>query len=399
MLRGLLFAILLCIGSDPASAQLNQAGAYFQVISTSPRAHALGEATVALRGYSGALQLNPATIGKEGRVNLSTTLSGDRGLRTPWLPRFFNSADLWIASPSLDAKMGRWAGAYQWKEMNLGTHECRDEQNESCGTVRNFYRSHKLAAAYDLTPRLSIGAAANWIQLHFGGAQVVQQRANNATQFSLDFGVYYEHPFSTPYGDVLASAGWSLTDFGGQLRFEDRGLGDPLPMMMRGGLSLQASSVHRWLDRPIVTGGLHGGLSQALVRRDDEGEADGPFMALFTGWKSLTVRTNSPGGADSEFERVSAWDQLTTHAGLELSLLEILSMRWGSIQDHPLLGPRSYTSRGWELDLYYVALSRSEVVTKSDPYTDMGYWMLTARIPFEVTTDNFWPALIRELDL
>lgn len=52
---------------------------------------------------------------------------------------------------------------------------------------------------------------------------------------------------------------------------------------------------------------------------------------------------------------------------------------------------------GWAMDLHYVSLSRSKVINEDNAYADMGYWMLTARIPIEPSPDNFWPALIRKL--
>ena len=93
---GVLFGIY---SVRPAPAQVLQTAYDFQTVQPHPYVHALGNATVAASGYSGAIGVNPATVGTEGTVRIGSNVNLSRGpvYSSPWnVSPLINS----IATPS-----------------------------------------------------------------------------------------------------------------------------------------------------------------------------------------------------------------------------------------------------------------------------------------------------------
>ena len=86
----------------------------------------------------------------------------------------------------------------------------------------------------------------------------------------------------------------------------------------------------------------------------------------------------------------------TTEVSLP-SLLDVLSFRWGRFHETLYMGNRSYASRGWGIDLYYVAFDASRVLSDESTFKDMSYQSITARVPIGHAPANFWPRLLRAL--
>ena len=107
------------------------------------------------------------------------------------------------------------------------------------------------------------------------------------------------------------------------------------------------------------------------------------------------MRTNAFNEEIPEFKTLNALDQLTTHTGLEVSLLKILALRWGGYHEPKDLGARIYDTFGFGIDLYYLALDYSKTSTLDSPLYKTTYWRLTARVPLTASPDNFWPDLLR----
>lgn len=400
-IRGLLIVLAGLLVTDLCAAQYVGGGAAgFQTIIADPRSRALGEATVALRGNAGALSINPATIGRPGMVQGSSNLGLEEGassfFKTPWLPAMFN--ELGVVNPTWDVRRGRWAVGYQYKYLDLGEHEVRDAQNRTVDTVRSYDRSHKLAVAYNVTQHLAVGAGANLIHIKLGNQRVGSTRSDGATGVSLDLGLVYDRTFKVPYVMLNPAVGWSLTDFGPMLAFDGMDQKDPLSMMMRGGVSLQAASQATLRNRPILTVGLHGNLSKSMVGgelEDGQIRMYGPIEALVKTWKPVDVRTNSLSEAEGEYKTLSVAEQLIVHRGLELSLLEIFYLRYGRFHEDEYNGSRQYATRGWGVDLYYLAFDYSVTITDDTTLRDQSFWRLTARVPLEASPDNFWRELAR----
>jgi hypothetical protein len=148
----LLFLILGQVSGT--HAQVGFAGAEFQTIQPYPHVHALGNATVAAYSSPGAIGVNPATIGGSEAVRVGGNFNLRRGpvYSSPW---FF--PDTWIAAPSATVKRGDWAAGIQVKHFSRRTLEQRDPQGRRLPDLEQFEQSIKLAVAFDLSPRLTVG--------------------------------------------------------------------------------------------------------------------------------------------------------------------------------------------------------------------------------------------------
>ncbi|MEM1094501.1 MAG: hypothetical protein AAGJ10_07850 [Bacteroidota bacterium] len=204
----------------------------------------------------------------------------------------------------------------------------------------------------------------------------------------------YDTRFETPVGRVPLSVGWALTDLGPHTQHPDSPQPDPLPMLMRSGLSVGYEAPLVWLGRPAVRAQLDLALSKLMVRvaRDPErgtSDADAPLRALFTTWQPLEVLT--PNGS----MELSVADQLMRHRGLGLAVFDVLAFRWG----HELNGARQYRSYGWGVDLYYVTLDYSRVQDEDVTLAGTSFWRLGARVPLtaQARADDPWRALWRVL--
>ena len=402
-LCSLTVSLAALLAAWPSQAQTYIGGVTFPSRTEAADAHsrALGGAAVALRGYAGAAQINPAAIGRAGTAQVSTNLSAGPAFRTPW---HFNNG--WLAGPTADVRLGRWAAAYQYQHLSYGRHTYTDESGNVLRTLESYDYAHELAAAYRPRPNLSAGLGLNLIRSVPGAPPVAGDAPLRAGGFSLDLGLHYERAFAAPYVRLTPSLGWSLTDFGRPLRYGDEGQRDPLPMTMRGGLALQAETNARVLDRPLLRLGLYGQLSKVLTRTEvDKQSGDrelyGPLRALFGAWRSYEIDYGDP-------LTVGVRDQLTTHRGAEVALLGILSLRRGFYR-RPVAGgagvyvpeSRAVSSGGWGLDLYYLALERAWVSWASPisaGEVELSFWRLTARVPLGGEAEgNFWPDLLRYL--
>lgn len=391
-----LSSVILSAGS--ACGQAGTAGFPFLNIHVAPQTHALGSATAALEGYAGAGSINPATIGQKGHVQLSSPLSlGTSGiplLSSAWdLPVF--ERPVWIAAPSIAARWDRWAAEYEYKRFNL-------EPSLEAGET-SYDMAHTLTAAYEVTPSWRVGVGVRWLrsrivrQGRLSPSDGTARRSElTATTFSVNLGMYYTRTLRTSYGTVRGAAGWSLTDLGPTYAYESRTTDrrpseTPLPMTIRGGLALHLATAGRWHERPVFRIGLYGALSKVLAGRDSlEGEPYGPFEALVKTWGPVERPS-------SEGHRLTTWEQIVRHRGRELSVLDVLSVWRGRFYEDEENGARQFSTVGWELDLYYVALAHSWVgeARENAQLRDLSFWQITGRVPLSPSERNFWPDVLR----
>lgn len=365
----------------------------FLQIHSQPRIHALGEATVALRGYPGAVDINPATIGESGTVRVGTDVSGDPVLASDW--RDFESQ--WIATPSVSVKRGRWAGAVQLKYFDLGTVPVRTPGGDVSDQDRSQEWSAMVAGAYDLTPDLTVGAGTQLIRSSAGGTF---GSPDPVTVLAVDLGVHYRRDIALGDGWVRPAVGLSLNNFGPNIDYEDDEPGDEaLPVKMRVGTAVELETARTWAGRPLLSGTLMGQLSKVFAnteqKRTEDGtlynEADGPFTALFSSGWGTAPGVRGPAG---ETARLSVWEQTIKHAGAEVRLADVLSLRWGRFHENEDNGNRQFTTYGFGIDLYYVELDHSW--TAGDGALNNSFWRLTARIPIGGDRPaNFWPEVLR----
>lgn len=389
-------AFLAASWGHSAKAQVGLTAYDFQTIQPHPYVHALGNATVAARGYPGAIGVNPATIGTEEAVRIGSNVNLSQGpvYSSPWIhPSLFR----WVAAPSATVKMGRWAAGIQIKHFNWKDLDIRNPQGERVGST-HFQQSIKGVGAYDVTPALTIGAGINLIRsrvrFRFGKGVDVHP--------TIDFGVQYETRVENEFAILRPAFGLSLTDFGGNVSYENQAGDLAAPTTIRGGGALQLTSKTRQFGRPEWRVGFYGALSNRVVSGEfvekdtteyystEYFEADDPFTALFKGWG----RTKGIYRGDlGERAKVGPWERLTKHVGMEMSVLDLLSMRVGRFHESEDNGGRQYTALGFGLDAYYVSLDASWSLT-GEPNEQYSYGRVTVRIPLSDSPRNFWPALL-----
>ena len=381
--------VLLGIGSPrPASAQFFQSAFRFQTVQPHPYVHALGNATVAARGYPGAMGVNPATIGTEGAVRIGSNANlGNAPLySSPWF-----LSDYWFTAPSAAVKWKKWAAGVQVKHFNLD-REFRNAQGERLG-INAFQQSIKGVAAYDVTSRLTVGAGMNLIRSR------VPSRFGKDVEVhpTVDLGVHYETQIEKDFGVLHPSLGLSLMDFGGNVSYVNQRGDLSAPTTIQGGGALQLTSQSKQFGRPEWRVGLYGALSNLLVSGEyveeystEYFEADGPFTALFNGWGS----TRGVVGPSGEPADVGSWERITKHVGMEMSVLDILSLRLGRFHESDDNGGRQYTAFGVGLDAYYLSLDASWTLGDEGPFQQYSYGRVTVRIPLSDSPRNFWPALL-----
>lgn len=385
------------VSAGPSMGQVGLTRARFQTIQPNPFVQALGNATVAARGYPGAVGVNPATIGRAGLVSTSSNVQLRNGplFSSPWPLGLRFVEELWVTAPSVSVKRGGWAGAFQIKHFSLGTIEVRNSEGESLGEINQFEQSIKVAVARDLTEHVTVGTGVNLIRLRHTGTGV-DDREQTTTLPTLDLGVHYERELKSEGVRLSPAAGISLTDFGPTISFE----GDPnvygAPMTARIGGALTAASTAQWRQRPAWRAGLYAAVSNRLVSGTASGRegrgafrADGPFRALVAGWGTTRGQQTPDGVA-----QVGPWERLNKHVGLNLSLYDLLSVRVGRYHEDEDNGARQYTSLGFGLDAYYLALDVSWVPNDEKSPQRVGYGRLTVRVPLTRHPRNFWPDLL-----
>jgi hypothetical protein len=385
---GVLFGIC---SVRPAPAQVLQTAYDFQTVQPHPYVHALGNATVAASGYSGAIGVNPATVGTEGTVRIGSNVNLSRGpvYSSPWnVSPLINS----IATPSVTMKRGRWATGVQVKHFDWENREVRNPQGEVIGTTA-FQQSIKGVAACEVNPMVTVGAGMNLIRSR------LPSRFGSGVELhpTLDLGVQYQTQVEKDFVNLRPALGLSMTDFGGNVSYENRPGDLAAPTTIRGGGALNVTSQSKQFGRPEWRIGLYGALSNLLVsgefveeNGEEYFEADGPFKALFTGWSSTTGVFRSRG----ELAEVSPWERITKHAGLEMGVLDILSIRLGRFHESDDSGGRQYTALGFGLDAYYVSLDASWTLGDEEPFQQYSYGRLSVRIPLSDSPRDFWPALL-----
>jgi len=392
--------VLICIGvflgigsPRPVHAQVGLTAYNFQVVQPHPFVHALGNATVAARGYPGAIGVNPATIGTEGAVRAGSTLNLSRGpaYSSPWFRSQF-----WIAAPSATGKIGPWAGGIQVKHFSRGDTEIRNPQGERVFSGSVFDQAIKLVGAYDLTSSVTVGGGVNLIR----SRGVYQFDGKIKTHPTIDVGVHYQAEAEQGFVKLRPSLGLSITDFGGNVSVQARPGDLAAPTTIRGGGALQLTAQSTHFGRPEWRVGLYGALSNQLVSGtfvEDEGteyfDADGPFKGLFSGWGS----TRGVFMRSGERAEVGPWERITKHVGAEMSVLDLLSVRLGRFHESDDNGGRQYTVLGVGLDAYYVSLDASWDF-RDEPVDQLSYGRLTVRIPLSDSPRNFWPALLGDID-
>lgn len=382
----------------------------FLTNNNSARSLALGGASVAMTCYTGAGHLNPATIGNTGLLQFGTNISANQ------------NQPLRLRSP--DYRTGRWdsrwSGSYHTgrlgAEISVQTYRYLSDAGNP-DDYRN--RAFTAALAYRLTEHFQIGGSFNYMDI--GGAlylrpvgftpEVPTQEPITISQsgngMSFDLGVHYNNRWEKGPLNIRSDYGWSLTDLGPVFNYklinsddEVYALKAGLPMYMRLGGKIEFEQRNYWYKRSWISLSLLLQWSHQLARTDNEGDPYGPFRALFGSWGTYESRIG-------EWE-ANLTDQIITHTGAELSILDIFHARTGRIFN-PDFGPmEDVFSYGFGLDLYYLAVDYTKAKRLGEfPSVDgstvnniyeKNIWQCTVRLPLNGDqSKNFWPAIIQKI--
>ena len=389
-----LCAILLSLSTMNATAQsgstesveFREPSAVFGVQMISfPRSFALGEAGVALRDPS-AIVLNPAGIGREGYVVAGVNLGTEHILASE------GSFGMdWVSSGAASVQLHpRWAMGGLFLQSSLGAEEIRDGTGMIVETQESYERKVAATAAYHLTPNWSVGLGLGWIQQQLAG--------ESAASPSVDLGIQGHWTIDGSSVQLKPSVGWSLTNVGPALEFENSD--GPLPMTMRLGGAMRMATHDTWMDRPVFAATVTTQFSKVLaggtfeqVRRNGntvtQQNTSGPLEALFGNWGAATARDG---------KQASAWEQIERHVGAEVSLYGIASVRVGHRNTDSDYTFRSYTAVGVGLDLVYARIDYAAAVSEDSEaeflfggYGDLSYFRLTVPIPLNGEyAGNWW---------
>jgi len=385
VVQALLLAVLVGFGVHDSQAQITMG---FLELHSQPRIHALGEATVAMRGYQGAMDINPATVGDDETAQIGGNVGTGAGpfFANEWASDSFFLQNAWISTASTSVKRGPWGGALQLKNYSTGPIQVRDERGVSQGTFEIQEWALTAAGAYDVTDAFTVGA----------GLKLLRSKTapdESETTAALDLGLHYRRSYATEVVQLRPALGWSLSNFGPKVDY-GADVEQALPMTMRLGTGVDLASTQTWRRRPVFQLGVYGALSKRLynVRGDRfDWTVDGPFRTLFsTGWTPVRGAV----GPNGQYDRVSVWEQTVRHAGVDLRLFDILSLQWGRFYEAEAAGGDQYTGYGFGIDLYYLELEHSWAETEEE-FRDNSFWRVTAQIPLQWDDSrNFWQPLL-----
>ncbi len=377
--------------SPKLQAQTSITAVPFLTFNNDARSMGMAGANVAMRGARSGIHLNPAAFGKPNTLELTSqlNLSGNGDIfGTPWLPEF--SGVNWdLYTPQLIAGFEKFSVAYQYTHFNLGEQAIFDPSSpEPIDTFQAYENAHTLSVAYYLSPYVSVGTGINFIKSSLdAGVAINGNKVIDANQISLDLGVYADYPMQHNFVHFTPSIGWSLTDIGRPLKYTANANGDPLPIIMRGGLGLDIAFTEKKYGLEVLSIGGYLSLDKIMARTephitqsgDTTRKAMGPIEAIFKSWDSYSWFTGT------ETVNVPLKDQLRRHSGLEITLLEYISLRFGRYWEHEHNGDRKYNTYGFGINLKYLSIDYAKINTddRDHPLDQTTYFQFTTKIPFD----------------
>lgn len=354
------------------------------VVTNDPGQYAMGGGTVALRGRPGAIDVNPAAIGQDGRLQAGVDVGLD-----PFLQSDFILGQT-LTSPFAAVKSGRWAAGFQFVQFSYGTFERRSPEGQVLSEIEKYHRTLKAVGAYDLSPTWTAGAALGYSAEGFAA----DQEPSDARGLTLDLGMYgeWERTFEDG-GRIRPSLGISLTDFGTNSQVTDQ-TEIATPTRLRAGGALAYETGSTWEGRPIVRLTGHLALSKQMVSIEETAgvreaviDAASPFAALIQNWRPTdTERTFDQNGVSQR--SVGVWGQVQKHVGAEITALDIVSFRIGRnfVDDTFAV---SETAVGVGVDLEYIQVDYASTLESSSMFRgDLSYVRVTSSLPLDGTFDR-----------
>ena len=345
----LFFAVLSACGAlpGPLHAQVT--------INADPMSSALGEATVALSGRAGVILYNPASIGDEpGVLRIATNVGWPLVVRNKWIAGEQVGTKMAISSQSIEYSLTRWRFAGASRLLEIGKPE--DVPPEVAEIAESAYLlSSMVGGSYQISSRLRVGGAAKYHARHAAGIQT--------TTLAIDLGLQHNWTVNTNQIELVPSVGWSLTDFGRPFSID--GISLPLQSMMRLGAAITGATRKAVDGRTLVGFAIVGALSKNVSAGDNERRlefVDGPLESLFSSFHGNL--------------------ELGTHWGLEITMLEFLSVRTGYYHEPTAISNLQYQSFGFGVRLNYIAIEWSKIPSDQHPLLGgQQFWRIVGRIP------------------
>lgn len=380
--------------SKELNAQVGITGVPFLEINNDARSIGMGGATVALKGGKAGLHLNPATFGIRNTIQLSTLFNTDDSygfFGKPWLAGFTDDLQIYNSNAILGFK--NISVGYQFTLLDLGEQPLTSVNSpEIIDTFNSYEYAHTFSISIPVSEYFSFGAGLNYFKSSMATGQTVGgQTISDATGLTIDFGTYFEYPVKLNLLNITPSLAWSLTDFGYPLHYTENSQKDPLPMIMRGGFGVKLDLEKELFNLRILSVGMYGSLEKLMARNEKvvntvggtsfvSYEAVGPIEALFKSWGPYE-RFNG-----QETISLNVWEQFRRQSGLEVTLLEILSLRFGHNYEHPENGNRVYNTFGIGIQYKYFSFDYATLKLDEEynPLVDTDFYELTINIPMDV---------------
>lgn len=333
----LLFAALSFIGVQSAVAQAGGAAVVFLKIEPDSRAAGMGNAGVALADNASAIFWNPAGLAYQKGSEAAITHSA-------WLPEF--NADLsyeYIVGKHYVPGWGTFGAHLTY--LNLGEHECRDEQNNPCGVFRSYDMAIGLSYGFKVSKHFGLGTSARFIYSNLAPGQVVgSQETKAGVTAAVDLAILYRSsPMNLGSVKTTISAGANLANMGPEIQYSDFAQADPIPTNLRFGTAFkfefdEFNSINWVLDfnKDLI--------SYSYTDSTSSRTADPFYKAIFSSWSSVETAI----GVDSTQvgSSLSVMDQITIGTGVEYWYNNLLALRTGYFYEHPNNGNRQFLTMG-----------------------------------------------------
>jgi hypothetical protein len=342
----LLLSLLLSSFSD--------AGGTFLLIAPGAKAVSIGTAFTAFPDDATCAYYNPAALGLVERAEISSMnlafppcpgrllfkgaidaagglfdLDMPEKLEPPWLPGLYPGMRYTYLSAVIPVGKRKAIGA-GFTYLNTGKTIAVDPDGIPFAEFETYDYAVSLSYGFEASPGAYLGMTAKYIGLFLGPEWVFREFGYEEKGYvhtlALDFGFLYRIPLPLP----LRAVGLSLQNIGPDI---DYGVGrDPLPKLMRMGLNLRPSAA---VDSFAALAGVP--MPSDYVR--------------YTYSRDLVV--------DLVGNQHDSW-HCTGH---EISILKLISYRWGTFEDWD--GGRVGNTKGYGLKL---GLFEFEVATDSSIY-------------------------------
>lgn len=336
-----------------AMAQIGGSAVVFLRIEPDSRASGMGNAGVALSDDVNAMYWNPAGLGFQRGTEIGITHAN-------WLPAF--NANLFYEYGAIKTHLnGIGTVGAHITFLNLGEHECRDENNNECGTFRSYDLAAGASFGRQLSDNLSVGVGARFIYSNLAsGQQVGNETIRAGVSTGIDFGMLYRSdPIALGGMEGHVRAGFNLANIGPTIRYtKDDNVGDPIPTNLRFGYAFT-------LDLDEYNSLTFTNDFNKMIYRVERDTATGEkrvdpfFKSIVSSWQPVTVNLtpNDPSSART----LNAFEQMTIGAGLEYWYNRLVAFRTGYFYENPFNGNRQFVTLGagvryniFGVDLSYV---------------------------------------------